>query len=120
MNKFIVFLCILCFVGCSDVTTERQLIAFSNSNSLTGDFFLGCGTIKNEKIYKYLYKRSDGGIMQDYCLILNSVVYEDDSVKPFIKIISNGWFNANGRYYIRNYITIPKRSINREFNLNLD
>lgn len=66
---------------------------------LSGSFLLGIGEISGEnkteekEIYKYWYKRSDGGIL---CKEINSrdpnitvVVYENDSIAPNVEVWRN-------------------------------
>jgi hypothetical protein len=80
MKKAILFLAALLLLGgCSpdpEEKIERELVSFSNSTSIHGDFFLGIGSIDGVDVYRYLYKHGENGIRQGKFPTLISTVYE--------------------------------------------
>jgi hypothetical protein len=119
MKRFLIIISLLLFIGCSRVNEELPLAAFAGTNKISGSFFLGCGTIDSTPIYRYLWVSSDGGINQNWCYATRTRVYENDLVTPFIRISSLGWFLDEGRNDDWVYITIPKNSVQKNFNLEL-
>ena len=109
-----------------ETSTMANLVAMNDGSLTSGDFFLGCGTIDELEYYFFYYETSNGGIKKSKLRTKKVTLYEDDSVKPCVKIHKAKF--KNWKYWIfasetsnkRYSIYIPKGSIRRNFALNLN
>lgn len=92
-----------------------ELVAFSNNSKITGSFFLACGSIDQEEIYKYLRKTKNGAIIQRVVPIHNAYIYEiPENEKPYVnRYLKNGGRLIQADFYI------PANSINRTYELDI-
>ncbi len=119
-------ICTLPMTGCGgksepnwQCTASYDLVAAKVQTNTIGKFsgkFLVCygymsGSIENNNtVYKYWYKRSDGGIITDtieQTSLRKIVVYEDDDIAPKIEIwedLSRKWYEWSDTEY---RFTIP-------------
>lgn len=66
----------------SDGTVERvdvvrtELAALNNSSTVSGEFFLGFGSVDNKDVYRYIVQDADGGYRVSSVDASDAVVYE--------------------------------------------
>lgn len=103
---------------------RKELIAFGDKSSVSGSFYLGCGSIGGKFYYTYYYKVENNGTKFGKILVDNATVYEEN--------ISNGYISTNakstmlGNWFFIDWpirkttcIYIPEGSIKREFKLDM-
>ena len=115
MNFFkmiLIVLMVVLFSGCGEYDYTLNLVAFSDGSSVNGSFFLGCGSIDERPVYKYLWVQSDGGIRTGWTSALKSTVYERDNVRPSIQFVGDNWTGESWAY-----ISIPVGSVKGEFEM---
>ena len=96
-------------------TSEFELIAMSDSGKVSVSFFLLCGSVDGEPIYKYLYEK-DGYIRQDYHYATSSMIIESMDT-PKVTFKWNGFFGH--RRSCQSIFVIPPGSIVRGFEVDL-
>ena len=112
-----------CFFDSSFQQTDRiHLVSMRDEQSISGRFFLGSGTIRNQRQYQFFKKLNDGGYRSSDVLAENAVVYEDAKLEGYL-IVKSKSFDNKCVYLIGmvcGYIYefhIPKESIKRGFEL---
>lgn len=55
---------------------QTELSALNNSSNVSGEFFLGFGSVDNEEVYRYIIQDSDGGYRVRSVDASDVVVYE--------------------------------------------
>lgn len=68
------------------VKTEIPLVAFSDGQSIHGNFFLGIGSINGEDVYSFYKRREDGGIERGRVKSANIPIYEEDRKDGVLEI----------------------------------
>ena len=96
-------------------TAEFELIAMSDSGRVSASFFLLCGVVDGEPIYKYLYEK-DGYIRQDYHYATSSRIVESMDT-PTVAFKWHGFFGH--RRGCQAIFVIPPSSIVRSFEVDL-
>ena len=103
------------------------LVAINDGSSMSGDFFLGCGSIDEVDYYFYYYNTSDGGIKRSEVPVKVSTIYEVDTHTPRIEIYKfefesdsmNDWLiDSDTRTAYKIYV--PKGSVRRHFTFDLE
>lgn len=108
------------------INVERDLISFANGAKVGGDFVLGFGSIEHRFIYAYMYKTKNGGVKQDYVYVDNATLYEDGDDRAYIRCVKDNRLGVPERqctelrYATEVAIHIPKKSIVREFNVDIN
>lgn len=64
---------------------KTEIITLDDTNSTSGSFFLGSGSISGSHVYTFYYKTDDGGYKRDYEYSSKSTIYEDENDKPYIQ-----------------------------------
>ena len=127
MKKFVILFIILIlflslFTGCKKQETKvykYELMALQTKNEISGNFFLGSGTINDEQYFFAYVKYNDGGIRFWKCETYNTWIYEDiinNEIPNVIYTYKNGGFFSS--YFEQYEFHIPKGSILQKFNLN--
>lgn len=109
-----------------ETSTMSNLVAINDGSSIHGSFFIGCGTIDEREYYFFYYETRSGGMKKSRLPVSNVTIYEDNSVKPHIKIHKTRFENWN--YWIfairapgeRYSIYVPKGSVKRDFTFDLE
>lgn len=120
--------------GMTQVThTKTQLVALGDSGDMQGQFFLGSGNIGTEEYYKFYYNLPDGGNKFGKIPAENVTVYEEERKDGFLDKIQK--VNSDSGQLIslvlgkdlrdivggvKYEIHIPKGSVNRKFNVDLN
>ena len=106
-------------------THEVKLIAFNDSRSVHGRFFLGCGSMQERNVYLYYTQGSDGGIRQGWESTGNSVIYEQDRKDGMLEIYRTRlkqswslWGLSPDEISIEFYV--PKGTVLRQFKADLE
>lgn len=107
------------------IRTEQKIISLSNTSEVSGDFFLGTGSVGGHKIY-YYYIDTPKGAINKRVKATEAFVEEQEGVEPKVvkvrfKDVSSGWYivppkKMEGKSYTR--IFIPKGSIKRQYKPN--
>jgi hypothetical protein len=88
------------FTGCgmpndniSKEEQKRELISISNSTQISGNFFLGSGSINEQPVFYYYYKTQNSSIKLSYALAGLSEIFTDIKVgeKPYVIYKPVGW-----------------------------
>ena len=103
-------------------TDRIPLVSMRDEQSISGRFFLGSGTIRNQRQYQFFKKLNDGGYRSSDVLAENAVVYEDAKLEGYLIVKSKSFDNK--RVYLIGMVNkdiyefhIPKESIKRGFAL---
>ncbi len=127
-NNFIRF-CILFFIGLFGVTfgpikggteiskvyhktynyTKYNIVSLEKDNSIEGSFTLGCGYIKENKVY-YFYTTTNIGYKLEHADSKYTYLVEDNSTTPHIQHIKES--NSFYSYYV---IYCPEGTIIKDF-----
>jgi hypothetical protein len=105
--------------------TTREIISLQSNTSLSGEFFLGTGSVQGEKVY-YYYVRTDRGAISKR-VDADRTYVKEKSGTPKITRIRYEQKNPSNWYFVippkdtleeYNQIQVPEGSIKREFNPN--
>lgn len=125
----IIFVVLAAFVPSGDIVTHKTpLRALGNSQSPSGHFFLGSGTIDSEAYYTYITQRQDGGYQVESIQADNAVIYEDVASEGYLttytRVQAPGWLApfpveqaAASRFMAE--IHIPEGSIQLGYNVDV-
>ena len=131
---FIVFFIVGVFIGIFPerkyVPTEsKNIVAISDNLQTKGSFFLGTGSLDGTLYYFYYEQAKDSGYIQGKVKVENAEIYEQDSIKnPKIQFYTKEFVNNNWNNWAflitcsfeRAEIFVPKGSIKRNFNFDLN
>jgi hypothetical protein len=107
------------------ISSEQQIYALQDNNSVKGSFFLGSGSIDGTMKYAYLIKSEDG-VEIKYIDSDGVIIVEEDSNKPRIITYSNrftsGFWNKMSWCTIsdKTKIYIPKNSVKYDYKVDLE
>lgn len=114
MKKLFVLILLILFLSCISSETV-ELLALRNKDLVSGNFFLGCGEIKGNPVFKFLYKEPGGAIKLDYIRTQWATIYEINNGETpkavFRKVLGD---------ISRIYFYIPTGSINYEYKVDLN
>lgn len=110
------------------ISKRVDIISLDDGTKINGNFILGSGTIDQESYYIFYEISPNGAISQHKLSVSDTYIYEDQDSSAFInyyKLRLTGckdWglksiFINNDRY---NEIHVPKGTIIRQFNLDLN
>lgn len=101
-------------------TSTTNLQAVSNGSDLSGHFFLGSGSVKDEKMFSYLYKEN-GWTRTGQQKASQSFVAEDANVETArldkVEIYRNYWWAGQANVETRYEFHIPKNSVVENFKI---
>lgn len=63
----------------AEVRTVEKLVAFQDNSNISGDFFLGIGSIDGAPAYHYIYKLENGGYKEKSIKTSDITVFQDNS-----------------------------------------
>lgn len=132
---FLSVLLTLCIGGILGIFPEKQKVpdeieyiaAINDGSSISGNFFIGIGTIKEESYYFYYKKLDCGGYVQEKIRTEDVIIFESDSIIPHIQHYRNEFVNKNWNdwafpsqcnTYV--HIYVPKGSIKQNYNFDLE
>ena len=107
-------------------SSNTQLYALQDSNSVQGTFFMGCGSIDGSMKYTYLIK--DGDAFQLKTINTNGVNIKETDSEPHIVFYKNVYKNPKVAWWVGDVpiidnpnpeIYIPKGTIEYGFNIDL-
>lgn len=116
-------------VGFTKIETKEvirtvPIVSLDRSNTTTGHFTLGTGTISNQVKYFYYTKTKDGGYRLDSINADSTTLYEDDredgviAVRSKTEIPEKSWWQftfMNCEEFTKYELHVPKNTIRREF-----
>lgn len=79
------------------ISSTTNLIALNDSSQINGSFFLGCGTIGEDTVYKYIVNTDKGKQIREINTDNNDVYIKEYNGTPKIEI--NTWEFKNEKYY---------------------
>lgn len=100
-----------------------NIISIRNNDVTSGNFMLGCGSIKQTEYYFYFYKTLNGGYARGKKNVNKTVIVENNSHIPQIKILTtsykskSGWFKYEDEEQESYIIVVPKGTILNKFQL---
>lgn len=100
-----------------------NIISIRNNDITSGNFTLGCGSIKQTEYYFYFYKTLNGGYARGKKDVNRTVIVEDNTKHPHIEILKttyeskSGWFKFRGQEEEDYKIVVPKGTILNKFQL---
>lgn len=118
-----------CFLPTKYVTTKTtNILALKDNTETSGSFFLGCGTVEGETVYKYVVETKDGKqvkeIKDDNSATIYIREYEGKQKIEYKELEfvnkNNYWFACLFDKKSKIIFYIPKGSVTNEFNINLE
>lgn len=100
-----------------------NIVSIRNNDVTSGNFMLGCGSIKQTEYYFYFYKTLNGGYARGKKNVNKTVIVENDTKHPHIEILKttyeskSGWFKFRGQEEENYKIIVPKGTILNKFQL---
>ena len=100
-----------------------NIVSIRNNDVTSGNFMLGCGSIKQTEYYFYFYKTLNGGYARGKKNVNRTVIVEDNTKHPHIEILKttyeskSGWFKFRGQEEEDYKIIVPKNTILNKFQL---
>jgi hypothetical protein len=100
-----------------------NIVSIRNNDVTSGNFMLGCGSIKQTEYYFYFYKTLNGGYARGRKNVNKTVIVEDNTKHPHIEILKttyeskSGWFKFRGQEEEDYKIIVPKNTILNKFEL---
>ncbi len=100
-----------------------NIISIRNNDVTSGNFMLGCGSIKQTEYYFYFYKTLNGGYARGKKNVNKTVIVEDNTKHPQIRILTtsyeskSGWFKFKQQQEEKYIIIVPKNTILNKFQL---
>ena len=100
-----------------------NIISIRNNDVTSGNFMLGCGSIKQTEYYFYFYKTLNGGYARGKKNVNKTVIVEDNTKHPHIEMLTttyeskSGWFKFREQTEIDYKIIVPKGTILNKFQL---
>lgn len=110
-------------------TESINIVAMSDNFQTGGNFFLGTGSLNGVPYYFYYEQAKDSGYIQGKVKAENAVIYEQDSLKnPKIQFYTKEFVDSNWENWSLSFacsheraeIFVPKGSIKRNFNFDLN
>ena len=100
-----------------------NIISIRNNDVTSGNFMLGCGSIKQTEYYFYFYKTLNGGYARGKKNVNHTVIVEDACKLPHIEMLTTSYESKSGWFKFRNQqeenyiIVVPKNTILNKFQL---
>jgi hypothetical protein len=100
-----------------------NIISIRNNDVTSGNFMLGCGSIKQTEYYFYFYKTLNGGYARGKKNVNKTVIVEDNTKHPHIEMLTttyeskSGWFKFREQTEEDYKIIVPKGTILNKFQL---
>ena len=100
-----------------------NIISIRNDDVTSGNFMLGCGSIKQTEYYLYFYKTLNGGYARGKKNVNHTVIVEDACHRPHIEMLTksyeskSGWFKFKQQQAEKYIIIVPKNTILNKFQL---
>lgn len=106
-------------------TGDIPIVAAVDNTRLEGNFYLFGGSINEKPVYAFYRQDADGAIRQGWVPVNDTVIYEDQEDRGFIKVYKDGcteftfWFlpGCEGKYY---EIHVPENSVTKSFEFDLN
>ena len=117
------------FMGMTEVKVSgAEIASFVDSSSVSGSFFLGCGTIRESNHYFVYEVASDGGIEQNHFDVERTKLYESNDLKEMGRVEKYKnvlTCDPKGLFFLRPdtfyyKIYVPKGTIIRQFRADLE
>jgi len=103
-----------------------KLAALGNDSSISGDFFLGSGTVNGYQVYTYITEDAEGGYHLHQVRADNITVYQDaeEGAATYVKDYKRGvdtalypwpggWDNTKSAFHV------PPGSVDNQYNVNV-
>ena len=100
-----------------------NIVSIRNNDVTSGNFMLGCGSIKQTEYYFYFYRTLNGGYARGKKNVNYTVIVEDACQRPHIEILTRTYESKSGWFKFRNQqeedykIIVPKNTILNKFQL---
>ena len=105
---------------------ESSIIALNDSTGVSGQFFLGSGTVDSEQVYNYAYKDGDEIKVDTKKCNVSSIKYTNDNYKvetyrgklnsTVYNVLFFGLLKPEKEKYI---FYVPKGSVSENYNVDL-
>lgn len=104
---------------------EFPIVAIADGSSTSGSFFLFSGSMdETPKYFFYRQDSPDGPIRQGNLSVSKTDVYEDTEREGYIKVIRHSyncdWLGCDWSSYRTYEVHVPKGSVVRQFNFDLE
>lgn len=106
---------------------EYELHAIVDNSEITGSFFLGCGSVGEDKYYSYIIETERGKTVETLKIDgINDIYFKDTVETPMLKYyeseLEKDWWNwfsisAGDNYYV---FHIPEGSIIEDYQIDLE
>lgn len=100
-----------------------EITSIKNTDITSGNFMLGCGSIRQTEYYFYFYKTLNGGYARGKNNVNNTVIVENDDYIPHIQQLTtcykskSGWFKFREQTQEDYKIIVPKGTLINKFKL---
>ena len=107
-----IFLVIIAFLIKFPISTENKIYGTNLDKHISGDFFLGIGSISSVEYYVLYEQISDNDFVRRQIPTQSTIIRELDIQTPYLITIISG-------YSIKYIIQVPKGTIIKQININL-
>ena len=84
-----ILMAIYMFVPCVDIikteTFATEIVSIRSQDSVSGHFFIGCGSIGTAQYYIYMKKLDDGSYKQNKLPVERCRIYENSNLEPRVE-----------------------------------
>lgn len=100
-----------------------NIVSIRNNDVTSGNFMLGCGSIKQTEYYFYFYKTLNGGYARGRKNVNKTVIVENNTKHPHIEILTttyeskSGWVKFIKQTEEDYRIIVPKGTILNKFQI---
>jgi hypothetical protein len=128
ISVFVSFLILfnLRFIDSTETESYKPLcniVSIRNNDVTSGNFMLGCGSIKQTEYYFYFYKTLNGGYARGKKKVNKTEIVENNAHIPQIKILTTSYKSKSGLFKFgeqqeeKYIIVVPKGTILNKFQL---
>lgn len=123
---------LLAFAALSNVEYGQQhqdIVSLNINSTVSGDFFLGSGSIDEVEYYFYYKKCADGGYLKEQIPVVETKIYETNDISPRlqwteVRSLENKYtsffIGASGYYFVDQEdfkFFVPEGTIIKEFSV---
>jgi hypothetical protein len=103
-----------------DTIAQYELIALTNKTATTGRVFLLSGTINEQAVFYFYYKKGDAILLKSISANM-AEIYETDVVEPYVELDTYSYpdFNGGSTHIRSAKFYIPQNSIVSDYTLDL-
>lgn len=103
-----------------DAITQYELVALTNKTATIGRIFLLSGTINEQPVFYFYYKKGDAILLKSISANL-AEIYEIDAIEPYVELDTYSFpdFNGGSTHIRSAKFYIPQNSIVSDYTLDL-